>query len=198
LDEPIIPTVSVVKRKYRKGSYPGRFARYLADHKNIRKILATGFATIMISTALIPQPNYAQAEAGENLIIETQTNLLTEKSVTYPTSPIKINQGYSLFHRAIDFGGTVETSVKPVTAGVVAYAGWDKSGYGNLVILQHKNGLDSYYAHLSKIEVKTGQSINTETEIGKMGATGRATGIHLHLEIHQNGVSINPLTVLSR
>jgi murein DD-endopeptidase MepM/ murein hydrolase activator NlpD len=82
--------------------------------------------------------------------------------------------------------------------GVVAYAGWDYSGYGNLVVLSHKNGFDSYYAHLSKIEVATGNIVDMNTEIGKMGVTGHSTGSHLHLEIHQNGVSLNPLTVLSR
>jgi murein DD-endopeptidase MepM/ murein hydrolase activator NlpD len=66
------------------------------------------------------------------------------------------------------------------------------------VVLTHKNGLDSYYAHLSKIEVSTGQTIEMNTEIGKMGATGHATGTHLHLEIHQNGASVNPLTILSK
>ncbi len=98
----------------------------------------------------------------------------------------------------LDLGGGLGTSIRPIMSGVVAYAGWDRSGYGNLVILEHKSGIDSYYAHLSKINVKTGQSVDTNTEIGKMGATGRASGVHLHLEVHQNGVSLNPLTVLSK
>lgn len=198
LDEPIIPKPSVVKRKYRKGTLIGRMARYVVDHKNASKTFAAVFAVVTTTTAFIPQTVNVQAQASENVVIESQTNLNTEKSMIYPVAQIKINQGYAIFHRGIDFGGTVGTSIKPIMNGVVAYAGWDRSGYGNLVVLQHKNGIDSYYAHLSKIEVKTGQVVNTDTEVGKMGATGHATGPHLHLEIHQNGVSLNPLTFLSK
>ncbi len=198
LDEPIIPKASVVRRKYRKGTFVGRLARYMADHKNTSKVFAASFAVVAATSSFIPQTVNVQAQGSENLIIESQTNLTTEKSLIYPVAQIKINQGYSIFHKATDFGGNVGTPVKPIMAGMVAYAGWDRSGYGNLVILKHINGIDSYYAHLSKIEVSTGQNVDIGTEIGKMGATGRATGSHLHLEIHQNGVSLNPLTILSK
>jgi len=198
LEEPILPKASLVRKKYRKGTFLGRLARYFADHKNIRKIFASSFAFIAITTTFIPQSGGVQAQGSENIVIEAQTNLVTEKGMLYPVGPIKINQGYSIFHRGLDLGGKTGEPIKPIMAGVVAYAGWDRSGYGNLVVLQHKNGLDSYYAHLSKIEVKTGQTVEVGTEIGKMGVTGRTTGTHLHLEIHQNGVSLNPLTVLSR
>jgi len=198
LDETIIPKPSVVKRKYRKGTFLGKMVRYVADHKNASKVFAAGFAIVATTAAFTPQSGTIQAQGAENVVIESQTNLTTEKSMIYPVAQVKINQGYSIFHKAVDLGGGVGASIKPIMAGVVAYAGWDRSGYGNLVVLQHKNGIDSYYAHLSKIEVKTGQSVDTNIEIGKMGATGHATGPHLHLEIHQNGASINPLTVLSK
>ena len=198
LDEPIIIRPSKVEKRYRTGTLPGKLARYFTGHKNIRKIFATGFATFVAAMILVPHPQNIQAEASEDVIVEAETTLATEKSMIYPVGKVVINQGYSVFHRAIDLGGTLGTAIKPIMNGVVAYAGWDRSGYGNLVILIHKNGIESYYAHLSKIEVKTGDIVTTDTEIGKMGSTGRATGIHLHLEIHQNGVSLNPLTVLSK
>lgn len=198
LEEPILPNKSVVKQKYRTGSLPARFIRYFADHKSIKKIFASAFAFVAISTILLPHPINTQAEAAESVVIEAETKLITEKSMIYPVGKVIINQGYGAFHKAIDLGGVLGTSVKPVMAGIVAYAGWDKTGYGNLVILQHKSGLQSYYAHLSKIEVKTGQTVSTDNEIGKMGATGHSTGVHLHLEINQNGISLNPLAVLSK
>lgn len=173
-------------------------ARYVVEHKNASKVFAAGFAIIASTTAFLPQTVNVQAQGSDNVIIESQTNLNTEKGMIYPVAQVKINQGYSIFHKAVDLGGSIGTSIKPIMAGVVAYSGWDRSGYGNLIILKHKNGIDSYYAHLSKIEVKTGETVDTNTEIGKMGATGHATGPHLHLEIHQNGVSLNPLTVLSK
>lgn len=198
MDEPFIPKTSVVKRKYRKGSYPGRLARYLVDHKNIKKLIAANFAVIAIATMIFPHSDSIQAQGSENVIIESQTNLNTEKAMIYPVGQIKVNQTYGVFHKGLDLGGTTNTIITPVMAGIVSYAGWDRSGYGNLVVLQHTNGIESYYAHLSKVTVKTGQVVDTKTELGKMGSTGRATGIHLHLEIYQNGVSINPLTVLSK
>lgn len=198
LDKTFLPKPSDVKRKYRKGSFLGRLVRYFADHKNIRKVFASAFAVVTISTAFMPQPGNIQAQGSENAIVESQINLATEKSMIYPVGKIVINQNYGVFHKGLDFGGTSGTSITPIMAGVVAYAGWDRSGYGNLIVLQHRSGIDSYYAHLSKISVTTGQTVDTKTVIGTMGATGRATGTHLHLEIHQNGISLNPLTVLSK
>lgn len=198
LDETVVPKASTIKRKYRTGSFPAKVVRYLVDHKNIKKVFASSFVFITVSTILIPHSENIQAQGVESVVIESQTNLVTEKSMTYPVEKIVVNQGYGVFHRAIDFGGNTKTDIYPVMAGTIAYAGWDRTGYGNLIVIQHKNGIDSYYAHLSKINVSTGDTVTTESVIGKMGATGRATGVHLHLEIHQNNVSLNPLSVLSK
>jgi murein DD-endopeptidase MepM/ murein hydrolase activator NlpD len=198
LAEPLLPTKAVVNKKYRTGTFTGKLVRYFADHKNIRKVFAANFAIIAVLASFAPQTTKVQAQGSGDVIIETQTNLVTQKGMQYPVGTVKINQGYGFFHPAVDLGGVKGDPIKPVMPGVVSYAGWDYSGYGNLVILSHTNGFESYYAHLSKIEVKTGQTVDMNTEIGKMGATGHATGPHLHLEIHQNGVSLNPLTVLSK
>ncbi len=197
LAEPILPTKAFVNKKYRTGTFVGRLVRYFADHKSIRKIFATGFVFTAVLAGFAPQSTNIQVQADET-VIQPQTTLTTQKGMQYPVEPVKINQGYSFFHPAIDLGGQIGEPIKPVMPGVVAYAGWDISGYGNLVVLNHINGLQSYYAHLSKIEVKTGETVGMDTEIGKIGVTGHSTGPHLHLEIHQNGISLNPLMVLSR
>lgn len=196
--EPILPTPSLVNKKYRTGTFIGRAVRYFADHKKIRQVFVGGFAFLAVSASFIPQTTKIQAQGSVDSIVEAQTNLTTEVGMQYPLKDVKINQGYSVFHPAIDLGGEIGTPIKPIMPGVVAYAGWDNSGYGNLVVLDHQNNIQSYYAHLSKIEVKTRESVGMNTEIGKLGITGHTTGPHLHLEIHQNGVSLNPLTVLSR
>lgn len=198
LVEPILPTKAVVNKKYRKGTFLGRLIRYFADHKSIRKVFAGSFAIVAIATSFSPQTTKIQAQGSDATIIESQTTLVTEKGMQYPVETVHINQGYSFFHPGVDLGDQIGTPVKPIMSGIVAYAGWDSSGYGNLVVLTHRNGFDSYYAHLSKVEVKTGQFVDMDTEIGKIGVTGHTSGPHLHLEIHQNGVSLNPLTVLSR
>src|ERR1035437_5466427 len=198
LAEPILPIPEIVNKKYRKGTLVGRMVRYFADHKNARKVLTTNFAILAIAGSFIPQTTKIQAQGTVGPIIETQTNLTTQLGMQYPVENVKVNQGYSFFHQAVDLGGALGTPIKPIMPGVVSYAGWDNSGYGNLIVLDHKNNLQSYYAHLSKIEVKTGDVITMSSEIGKLGNTGHATGPHLHLEIHQNGIFLNPLTVLSR
>jgi murein DD-endopeptidase MepM/ murein hydrolase activator NlpD len=198
LAQPLIPTADLVNKKYKTGTFVGRLARYFADHKNFRKMFAGSFAAVAIVGSFIPQTIKVEAQGSVNPIIESQTDLVTEKGMQYPVETVRINQGYGIFHPGVDLGGPVGTSIKPIMPGVVAYAGWDNSGYGNLVILNHQNNIQSYYAHLSKIEVKTGETVNMNTEVGKMGETGHATGPHLHLEIHQNGVPLNPLTVLAR
>ena len=195
--DPILPAASVVNKKYRKGTFLGRLIRYFADHKSIRKIFAGGFAVVVIAASFIPQTTKIQAQGSDATIIESQTNLITEKGMQYPVETVHVNQNYTFFHPGVDLGDPTGTPIKPVMPGIVAYAGWDYSGYGNLVVLTHKNGFDSYYAHLSKIEVKTGETVDMNTEIGKIGVTGHTSGPHLHLEIHQNGVPLNPLTVLS-
>ena len=197
LAETILPTKTMINKKYRSGTFVGRLIRYFADQKSIRKIFAANFVLVAMLASFAPQTPSIQAQA-EQVVIESPNTLLTQKGMQYPVETVKINQGYKLFHPAIDFGGTKGIPIKPIEAGVVSYAGWDNSGYGNLVVLTHAQGLESYYAHLSKIEVTTGQSVNINTEIGQMGSTGQATGVHLHLEIHQNGSFLNPLTVLSR
>jgi len=85
------------------------------------------------------------------------------------------------------FGSIVNSTAN----GVVAYAG-SKGGYGNLVVLDHGNGLATFYAHLSKILVKEGQAVGSGQILGNVGSTGRSTGPHLHYEVHKNGKAINP------
>ena len=70
--------------------------------------------------------------------------------------------------------------------------------YGNAILINHGSGFLSLYAHLSKILVKKDDIVTNQTVIGKIGATGRAFGDHLHLEIYENGKTINPLSVLPR
>ena len=93
-----------------------------------------------------------------------------------------IAHGYSLNIRAAD-GGTV------VSTG---YSG----DYGNRVVIQHSNGMKTVYAHMSKIQARTGQRVSQGQVIGQQGQTGRATGVHLHFEVLVGGVKRNPMYYL--
>ena len=97
-------------------------------------------------------------------------------------------------HLGTDYGAPTGTKVWTTARGRVTYAG-RKGGYGKLVEVTHANGYRTRYAHLSKILVRNGQRVQQKDYIGKVGATGRATGPHLHYEIIKNGRHINPQSV---
>ena len=107
-----------------------------------------------------------------------------------------ISQGYWNLHRAIDIAGGHGDEIVAADAGIVVYSAWDRSGYGNLVIIDHGNGFMSYYAHLYGFYVDVGEMIERGQWIGVRGSTGRSTGPHVHFEIRYNGVQRNPLGFL--
>ncbi|MBC8444594.1 MAG: M23 family metallopeptidase [Chloroflexi bacterium] len=109
-----------------------------------------------------------------------------------------VSQGYWNLHRAIDIAGPHGDVVVAADAGVVVYASWHGAGYGNLVIIDHGNGLATYYAHLYGFYVDTGQSVEHGQPIGARGSTGRSTGAHLHFEIRENDVHRSPMDLLPR
>ncbi len=94
-------------------------------------------------------------------------------------------------HTGLDIATASGTPVTPIASGTVTYAGY-KGSYGNLVIVSHGNGIESYYAHCSKIFTAVGQTVDRSTVISAVGSTGNSTGPHLHLEIRQNGNTLNP------
>lgn len=98
-------------------------------------------------------------------------------------------------HTGLDISTPMGTGIRPIAAGTVSYAAY-KGTYGNLVIIDHGNGIQSYYAHCSELYVSAGQSVDTNTTISAVGSTGNSTGPHLHLEIRINGQPVNPQNYL--
>lgn len=197
--EPLIPTVSLVNRKYRKGTLIGKAVRHISEHKNARKVLAANFAAFVIASSFLPTVKAASVNTPpDDTVIQAQNPLVTQKSIQFPLAQVIINQGFSFFHPGIDFGAEIGDSIKSIKSGEVVEAGYATDGYGNTVVIDHGKGLTSRYAHLSKIEVVIGETVTTDIEIGKVGITGHTTGPHLHLEIRQNGIPLNPLSVIPR
>jgi murein DD-endopeptidase MepM/ murein hydrolase activator NlpD len=100
-------------------------------------------------------------------------------------------------HPAIDIGGQLGNPVLAVDNGVIVYAGWSDLGYGNMIMVDHGDGWQSLYAHLSQILVGCGQSVYQGDQIGAVGSTGNSTGPHLHFELRSDKLGkVNPLTYL--
>lgn len=104
--------------------------------------------------------------------------------------------GKNAFHEGVDFMAEVGTQVHAAAGGVVIYSQFNTSGYGNLIEIDHGNGMVSRYAHLSKALVKEGDIVLRGQKIGLVGNTGRSTGPHLHFEIRIGGAPQNPARFL--
>jgi murein DD-endopeptidase MepM/ murein hydrolase activator NlpD len=100
--------------------------------------------------------------------------------------------GYSAVHKGLDFAGPEGTHVMSVAAGLVTFAG-DRAGYGQMVEINHGNGLATRYCHNEKVLVKQGDMVRKGQELALMGSTGRSTGPHLHFEVLKNGTQVDPL-----
>jgi murein DD-endopeptidase MepM/ murein hydrolase activator NlpD len=98
-------------------------------------------------------------------------------------------------HTGIDFRGEMGEPIHATAGGTVTIAGWS-GGYGNMVEVNHGNGLATRYGHLSRIDVTVGQSVRLGQVIGRLGSTGRSTGPHIHYETRVNGEAVNPAKFL--
>jgi hypothetical protein len=114
----------------------------------------------------------------------------------WPTDSWRLTQYYWWAHRAIDVGVATGHPVYASDGGTVIYAGWSTVGYGNHIVLDHGNGFQTLYAHLSAIYVGSGQFVGQGTVIGASGNTGNSSGPHLHFEIRYGGSLLNPLDYL--
>ncbi|KAA9015421.1 M23 family metallopeptidase [Sphingobium limneticum] len=99
--------------------------------------------------------------------------------------------GHAAFHAGLDFPGRYGQPINAAADGKVSYVG-QRQGYGNVVEVEHGNGIMTRYAHLSGFASRVGQKISRGDTIGRMGSTGRSTGTHLHFEVRLNGQAVNP------
>jgi len=157
-------------------------------------------------------PEDGTLEPGTHVVVPGGTKPYIERRVTLYTGPVAstveatgrfrwptvgiLTQGYWYGHRAIDIGAPVGTAVRASDGGFVSFAGWTDVGYGYLVVIDHSNGYQTYYAHLSDIFVREGEVVDAGQVIGAVGSTGNSTGPHLHFEIRFNRYPTNPLIYL--
>ncbi len=198
LDEPIIPTKKRLNLKYHVGGLTRKFFRYIFEHKSVKKLLGTNIALMLVVSSFVPTLASNEPQVLGTNIIHTEMPISTTVSIQNPVETIKITQGYKFFHPGLDLDGNTGDAIKAIKVGKVESAESDSFGYGKHVIVDHGDNLKTLYAHLSKINVKAGDEVNTQTVIGLMGSTGHSTGSHLHFEARQSGLPINPLSILPR
>ncbi len=147
----------------------------------------------MLSQTVLANPVPKIVERGTKVIPSRGTGRLSWPAPGYVSSGFGTRWGR--LHAGIDIAGP--GSVKAADNGRVIEAGWH-GDYGNCVIIDHGNGLQTLYAHMSSVKVKVGDVVAQGKVIGVKGATGDATGVHLHFEVRKNGTPQNPMKYLSR
>jgi murein DD-endopeptidase MepM/ murein hydrolase activator NlpD len=198
---------------------PGSDDAAIMTNRIVTALSSVAFASILIASTLVPQA-YAMEIAGANpvalpdpAIAQDQDIMIIENlkivsddqlQKTIPLSmfyqlPVEkvafkgVSQHFGPFHPAIDLRAELLSNVKPMLPGVVTTVAVEPGGYGNYVIIDHKNGMLTLYAHLAKVLVKEGEEVGMTDAIGKIGVTGHSTGPHLHFEIRtSDGSYINP------
>jgi len=125
-----------------------------------------------------------------------------EGAMRWPLSGFRITTyfgqrgAFQRYHTGIDLAAPYGTPIVAAKAGQVEVAGWSSMGYGFHVVLDHGGGVETLYAHMSRIAVRAGQWVEAGQVIGYVGSTGWSTGPHLHFEVRVNGVARNPLAYL--
>lgn len=197
----ILPDWSKIQN-IRSGSKISRAVRHILERVNIKAILGGNLTLMILTTSLItrmsPTDIINTGTSEQNILPVAQTPLTTEISLRYPLNTIKINQSFSWYHPGVDLGGKTGDPIYPIAKGIVEITEYNRFGYGNSVVIDHGKGLKSRYAHLSRIDVRTGDDVNPNSSIGLVGSTGHSTGPHLHLETMQDDTRVNPLVFLSR
>lgn len=149
-------------------------------------IVPNGVIETPAAPGVIPSERFfAQAQAG----VKGTSNFIWPTSGMITTYPV-------WYHMAVDIANNAAPGILAADTGTVTYAGCIQWGYGCHVIIDHGNGYQSLYGHLSVLAVSPGQVVSQGKQIGNMGSTGRSTGTHLHFELRSAGALLNPLNFL--
>lgn len=200
----MIKTLRRVFKSYNGRHFLSRWARNIFENEKVRQVVGVNLAAVAILMAVLePQAEAFTAKKKAETLptpnITEEIETTTETTLAWPTVKGEISQGYHFGHWGIDITDRESKEIHPIDRGWVSaiiYSKWQS--YGNHIIIQHPNGRSSLYAHLEEVYVEPGQEVTRDSVIGKMGRTGWATGVHLHLEIYQDGKTLNPLEVLPK
>jgi len=153
------------------------------------------FSLMAGQTLYVPDGTIEPEKPAYQFVASIQAGVQGSSNFIWPTSGT-ITQYYVWYHQALDIASPASPPVLAADGGTVTYAGCLNWGYGCHVIIDHGNGYQTLYAHLSSYAVEPGDSVGQGNQIGIMGSTGRSTGTHLHFEIRSGGQILNPLGFL--
>lgn len=176
----------------------GRHSLRLLGRPGVKR--AAGLGLLGFAAVTIVSPAFANIGGGLSLNLDSPPVVIdvsTRQAAQLPMDFLYESRGFSWFHSGTDLVAPVGTLVKPIISGEIIEAGPSNLGYGNFVIVDHDQGYSSLYAHLSQVKTAKGERVDLNSILGSSGNTGWSTGPHLHLEVHYNGVPINPADIVS-
>lgn len=201
LEEAMLVSVEPIEKMFRNaGMDPDRLLREVR-----RGYSGTGGPLTPVTFSTRGAASDAQTERANAILQQMdQINLYRIAAERAPFD-IPVKSGYRMtsgfgprwgrMHNGLDFAAAIGTPIYAPADGVVTFAGWS-SGYGRLVKVQHAFGIETRYAHQSRIRVEVGQRVSRGDRIGDIGNSGRSTGPHLHYEVRVGGTPVNPMTYI--
>lgn len=151
----------------------------------------------VISSTVTAQPVTKVVHVGT----KARPKTMATGRLSRPVSGAIISSNYGMrrgsMHKGVDFAAKSGTRISAADGGTVTWAGWKRGGWGYLVVINHGNGIETYYAHNSKVTVSVGQKVAKGEQIARMGSTGNSSGPHCHFEVHVNGRYTNPWKYIS-
>lgn len=156
----------------------------------------TEVASTQAVTPTVYEPVYEPVEEAVHVdeaaaIAEVVPTQDASGNLIWPTTTDRISQGYGYGHTGIDVDGEFGDPTYATDNGTIVSAGW-AGAYGNMVVVDHGNGLVTRYAHLQTLDVAPGQNVAQGQNLGEQGSTGNSSGSHLHYEVMENGQFVNP------
>lgn len=182
-----------------EGSGLGVYLRTAIKRMNFFQIIGVNLAGLAFFAGIVIPQTQDMASSLE-VVRETQKNvIIVEQSASIFQWPLKefgISQGFSVYHPGMDLTDPIGTPIYPIADGSVTWVKYLAFGYGSHVLITHDDGMQSLYAHMSKVLVQEGQRVTKNTQVGLIGITGWTTGSHLHFEVYQDGTPTNPMEIL--
>jgi len=157
---------------------------------NRDKVVVNGHKILVAQAATVPN-NTDEVNNVDQVIEAKKSPFEFHMPVNGYTS-----QGFYGYHNGVDIAADFGSPIHALGIGKIAFAGFLAEGHGNTVVIEHENGLQSLYAHMDKIYVGVGDQIDSQRPIGTVGLTGHTTGPHVHVEIIDNGIHVDPAGLL--
>lgn len=146
--------------------------------------------TDIVSSKVLEAPVNEVVMVGTTAIPAVGTGVFAQPYEGMITS--RFGSRWGRTHTGTDICGEVGDAIKAADTGVVITAEYQENGYGNIIIIDHQNGVHTWYAHLDSMNVSAGDVVEKGDKIGELGNTGYSTGPHLHFEVRENGSPVNP------